>query len=158
MNTSTSRQTRAVRDVTLAVRSTLDAVSALSVTLSSYIAQRLDSDTKSAIELGITEALVNVVKHGYPAGDVGLVELQYVEYPDRVMLRVKDHGIPIPSSKLQRTGDVVFHFDPLDMENVPESGMGIAIIKASFDDIDYVTGELGNTLTLIKNCAPRSDG
>ena len=47
-----------------------------------------------------------------------------------------------------------FDFDPDDLINLPEGGMGLSIICAAMDEVAYETGAGGNQLFLTKRRTP----
>jgi serine/threonine-protein kinase RsbW len=76
------------------------------------------------LKLALTEAASNSVRHAYGDG-LGVVEIVYELYPDRLVIEVTDEG----------TG-----FEPgtahLDPNSLSEGGLGIAIIRAIADDVE----------------------
>jgi anti-sigma regulatory factor (Ser/Thr protein kinase) len=64
---------------------------------------------------------------------------------------VTDAGRPIPGDRLATAGrDTTFGFDPTDVGGLPERGMGLGIIKATFDHVGYRSKDGINRLRLGK--------
>jgi anti-sigma regulatory factor (Ser/Thr protein kinase) len=102
------------------------------------------------VDLGLTEALTNVIRHGYGAARSARVKLTCLEAAGQWQLTLNDCGNPIPQSLLVPTCGSVFDFDPDDLHNIPERGMGLALIRSCFDSIDYQVRADGNHLLLTK--------
>jgi serine/threonine-protein kinase RsbW len=87
----------------------------------------------------VGEAFNNIVLHSYAGRDDGIVEMDIKTMPARISIEFRDWGdsfdpdsVPLP-----------------DLENLPESGLGIFIIKTLMD-ISYAPGH-PNVLTLSKS-------
>ena len=87
----------------------------------------------------IGEAFNNVVLHAYADGAAGDIIIEIRTLDDRMEFEVQDFGAgfnpddaPIP-----------------DLENLPESGMGLFIIRAFVDDLSYRPGS-PNALMMMK--------
>jgi serine/threonine-protein kinase RsbW len=87
----------------------------------------------------VGEAFNNIVLHSYAGREDGIVEMDIKTQPDHISIEFRDWGdsfdpdaVPLP-----------------DLENLPESGLGIFIIKTLMD-ISYAPGK-PNVLTLSKS-------
>jgi anti-sigma regulatory factor (Ser/Thr protein kinase) len=103
------------------------------------------------LEICLTEALHNVIRHGYAGREGGAVEVDFLAYPDRLVIEIADEGAPIPPAA--RAG--LRNRAPLperdeDVASLPEGGFGIPILRAVLDEIDYRTGGGRNVLTMTK--------
>ncbi len=92
----------------------------------------------------VGEAFNNIVLHGYAGRSDGVIEMAIDTEPDRITVEFRDYGDS---------------FDPdavaiPDLDLLPESGLGIFIIR-SFMSIRYRAGR-PNILTLSKTLAPES--
>jgi serine/threonine-protein kinase RsbW len=93
------------------------------------------------------EAFNNVVLHAYRNGD-GDLEIEVEDKQDRLIIRLIDYGqsfdleaVPLP-----------------DLDQLPESGLGIYIMRACMDDVSYEKGQGGqggrpNILSMTKYLA-----
>lgn len=95
----------------------------------------VDHDVVSAFG----EAFNNVVIHGYKDRPVGPVEIEVELSASEIVVRVRDFGwsydfMAVPEPKL---------------DELPESGMGVFIIRSCMDDVSYVPG-VPNVLCMTK--------
>lgn len=93
-----------------------------------------------------SEALNNVILHGY-GPTIGELEIEIEPRHDRLTIRLMDYG---------KT------FDPRsaplpDLDSLPESGMGIFIMRSFMDDISYAGGA-PNMLSMTKLSHPNKRG
>jgi len=87
----------------------------------------------------VGEAYNNIVLHGYAGREPGTVHMQIENCCEWMRVMIKDTGVSFdPSQAL-----------PPDLESLPESGMGIFIMRSFVDEITYVAGS-PNILTLFK--------
>ena len=82
-------------------------------------------ETVADLKLALTEACTNSVRHAYAADGGGTVDVVYELRPDQVVIEVRDEGRG-------------FHPDDLagEPEDLSESGLGIAIIRALADELE----------------------
>jgi serine/threonine-protein kinase RsbW len=87
--------------------------------------RELSDELLADLKLALTEAASNSVRHAYGEKDVGVVEISYELFPDRLVIEVTDEGEG---------------FDPAQAEGRPdalsEGGLGIAIIRAIADAVE----------------------
>jgi serine/threonine-protein kinase RsbW len=87
--------------------------------------RELSDELLADLKLALTEAASNSVRHAYGEKDVGVVEISYELFPDRLVIEVTDEGEG---------------FDPAQAEGHPdalsEGGLGIAIIRAIADAVE----------------------
>ena len=138
------------RKIRFNVPARLEEVRAVAETLRAFMSEEVPAEARDAIELGIVEALTNVVRHGYAGMQSGAIELQFEQSADAAILELIDTGIPIPAENLQRDSAAAFDFDPDDVAALPEHGMGLSLIRLSFDAVQYQSAEGVNRLTMAK--------
>jgi serine/threonine-protein kinase RsbW len=140
--------------IQLAVDSDLSHVALVARAVRAICADFLDAEAADAVELSLVEAINNVIKHGYegkPGKDVGvLVSLQ----KDRVTIEVVDRALPIEAAVFERSSDP-FAFDETNLDDVPEGGMGLALIRMSMDEVEYMSRDGENRLRMTKLIPPR---
>ncbi len=114
-----------------------------------------DQDFEDQVVTAFGEAFTNVVLHGAGADPVD-VEMEIETFPDRIEVRLIDHGKPFELSALPAP----------DLDELPESGLGVHIMKSWMDDVSYQKGDPGpsrapNVLTMKKRLGDfsrRDDG
>lgn len=136
------------------IPATLDEVSRVCAELNVLAIDCGGVDWAAEIDLGLTEVLTNVVRHGYGETGQGRIVLACTAQDAQWHLCVRDQGSPIPVDLLAQADGSVFDFDPDDLDNIPEGGMGLALIRGCFDQLDYVADDLGNRLRLVKRLPP----
>lgn len=87
--------------------------------------RELSDELLADLKLALTEAASNSVRHAYGDKDVGVVDISYQLFPDRLVIEVTDEGEG---------------FDPAEAEGnaaeLSEGGLGIAIIRAIADEVE----------------------
>lgn len=106
----------------------------------------IDDETLADLKLVVTEACGNVVRHAYAGDGDGRVRLTIVAADGLVTISVADDGVGLPA----RPADGDRHADDL-----PENGMGLAIIAAIADELEIAPSgaDGGTTLTVRKRIA-----
>jgi serine/threonine-protein kinase RsbW len=88
--------------------------------------RQLSDELLADLKLALTEAASNSVRHAYGDKDAGVVEISYQLFSDRLVIEVTDEGEG---------------FDPAETEGsaaeLSEGGLGIAIIRAIADDVEF---------------------
>jgi serine/threonine-protein kinase RsbW len=142
--------------ISLMIDSDLDKVAHIASAVRGVCASLLSTDDADAIELSVVEAINNVIKHGYhgqPGKDVQvLVSLQ----PDRVVIEVLDRASPMQSDLLDQATEDRFAFDETNLDEVPEGGMGLALIRMNMDEVEYSSAGGENRLRMVKKVGPRA--
>jgi serine/threonine-protein kinase RsbW len=133
------------------IQASLAEVSRVAQALRLFIPDQMSDEDKMAVELGCVEALTNIVTHGYHNEESKTVEVNYDHTSTGIVIELRDHGQAIPEQNLAQAGSQVFEFDPDDIASLPESGMGLALIKASFDVVRYERSADVNILRLEKH-------
>ena len=100
--------------------------------------QRLGEHDRFAVAIALAEVLTNIVEHGYEGRGGPAIELAWATSGSGFVVEVRDQGRPIPRDRLDQAGaDTTFGFDPTDLGGLPEGGMGLGIIKTTFDHVAY---------------------
>jgi serine/threonine-protein kinase RsbW len=105
-----------------------------------------DDDFDDKVVSAVGEAFNNVAIHGYRGRRPGNVELELAQLPDSIRVRLFDTGIGF---------DLEAELDK-PPASLPESRMGLFIIRSCMDTIAYKRGrppEEPNVLTLTKRYA-----
>jgi serine/threonine-protein kinase RsbW len=113
------------------------------------------SDVEShRIALCVVEAVNNAILHAYGNEAGHEVEVLFWQYPDHLTLQICDTGMAMDPKHLKPQAASPFDFDPCRLSSIPEGGLGLAIIKATMDDVTYTTCEGKNILTLTRFFGP----
>lgn len=135
----------------LTIESRMDAVPLLGKLVNSACAaagaSRVDC---SQVEVCIVEAVNNCIKHAYGDQPGNQVEVD-ISFPEGgIKFEIIDHGKAGDPAQILLDRRDRLELDPADLDEIPESGRGIAIIQAVMDEIDYCTNQGVNRLTLTK--------
>jgi serine/threonine-protein kinase RsbW len=88
--------------------------------------RELSDELLADLKLALTEAASNSVRHAYGDKDAGVVDISYQLFSDRLVIEVRDEGVG---------------FDPSEAEGnaaeLSEGGLGIAIIRAIADEVEF---------------------
>jgi serine/threonine-protein kinase RsbW len=101
-----------------------------------------DGDARDELTTAVVEAFNNIVLHAYRDMPGGRIDMHVRAQPGSVEIHFFDHGRG-------------FDFDSVpmpDLGELPESGMGIYIMRSFMDDVTYTCGDGGmpNVLVLSK--------
>jgi serine/threonine-protein kinase RsbW len=107
----------------------------------------IPGDTASSFEVqvlsAVGEAFNNVAIHAYRGGSAGSVEIELEPNPDGLRLRLLDWGEGYDPTKRSAP----------DLDELPESNMGLYIMRSCMDEVTYRRGDppgAPNVLTLFK--------
>ena len=87
--------------------------------------RELSDELLADLKLALTEAASNSVRHAYGDKDVGVVDISYQLFPDRLVIEVTDEGEGFDLAEAEGSGD-----------ELSEGGLGIAIIRAIADEVE----------------------
>ena len=90
--------------------------------------RELSDEVLADLKLALTEAASNSVRHAYGDADVGVVEISYELFPDRLVIEVIDEGEGFDPAATEENAD-----------ELSEGGLGIAIIRAIADEVEIGT-------------------
>ncbi|MDX6731083.1 MAG: serine/threonine-protein kinase RsbW [Baekduia sp.] len=111
-----------------------------------WVAERVRSagygdDPVGEIELALTEALANVIEHGYGGDGSGEIAVTVVAGGDSLAVRVRDWG----------HGADEVGFERRDLDDPGEGGYGVYMMEQLMDDVTREAQPDGGTLlTMIK--------
>lgn len=97
-----------------------------------------------ALQLIISEALTNVVKHAYAGREDGWMGLFLDVEPTRVRITISDAGRAFAPADIPAP----------DFDNPQGHGLGFFIIRENTDSLEYVSTPQGNELLLVKHLGP----
>lgn len=132
VNFSIPSNAEAVRWACLAMRGILEGV-------------RLASDDKYYVELAVSEAATNSLKHAYggePGHEIGF---RITVETGRLVIEISDTGIALDPARIE-SADL-----PSDGESQPDhGGRGLFLIRQAMDEVRLGRVEDRNVLTMIK--------
>jgi serine/threonine-protein kinase RsbW len=138
----------AVTRVTFRVRATL-AHRSLAIDLVSTLVEHVstaDRSFRNAITTAFGEAFNNVVIHGYKNRSDGMLDVEAELGSDYMTLELMDEGVSVDLSNV----------DTPNLDELPEGGLGIFMIRALVDEVVYNSGT-PNVLSLTKRTTPDRD-
>lgn len=111
------------------------------------------SATAYQIELATVEVCNNIVEHAYRSHE-GLIEIDLTLQETLLELKFSDAGLAMERDLLTKPA---LEFNPDDLENVPEGGMGLYLIDTIMDSSSYSRIENTNVLVLTKQLNVRQE-
>lgn len=94
------------------------------------------------LELAVTEAFTNIVRHAYGGDAGGLVGVEVDAGPGEVVIRLLDRGPPLDPARLHELAE--------DTPEPADGGYGLFLIHTLTDEVDYARDGDENVLTLRK--------
>ena len=107
--------------------------------------QGIEQHISNAVEICLTEALNNVIKHSYKSENTNPIDLIVKKDSNYFEIIIIDKGLPRENLVVPK-----LDFDPQDINNLPESGMGLYIIEQLMDEMKYYTKDGQNYFSLKK--------
>jgi serine/threonine-protein kinase RsbW len=92
------------------------------------------------LQLAVSEALTNVMKHAYPPESPGSVTLGLKRERDAAVITITDGGIPFDPSAVP----------PPDLDDPQGHGLGMYFLRELMDSVEYGRTGNVNTLTITK--------
>jgi serine/threonine-protein kinase RsbW len=109
------------------------------------LANNVAEKTSSESEICLLEALNNTIKHGYEGQSGNKIIVEVAVDINQIEFRLIDYGRSRENIKKPK-----LEFDPDDIQNLPESGMGLYIIDTLMDETFYSSYGKENIFTMIK--------
>jgi serine/threonine-protein kinase RsbW len=97
------------------------------------------------LQLGVVEAINNVILHAYKNLPGEKVDLQVHTQSGKVVFELRDWGLNYPGP-----GESVPHYDAEQMPDLPENGMGVYLIHCVMDEVSYQREPENNLLVMTK--------
>ncbi len=139
--------------VDLTIDSCFEDVNLVGLCIRTLASKAFDKDQCDKIEICAVEVVTNCIKHSYKGRKGHKVYITYQAYDDRVVIDIADSGIAI-NEKLLENDLSNFDIDKSDIDNLPEGGMGLKIIKTWMDEVHYKTVDGFNHCVLVKYIDP----
>jgi serine/threonine-protein kinase RsbW len=98
------------------------------------------ADFDNQVVSAFGEAFNNAAIHSYQGRPVGTIEVDIELADDRITLRISDHGVSFDPTAVKEP----------DLDSLPESGLGLFIIRSFMDTVRYHPGA-PNVLSMTKH-------
>lgn len=125
-------RTEAVRWACLAVRGILEGI-------------ELADDDKYYVELAVSEAATNVVRHAYGDSPDRVIDLAVSVEEDRLVVEISDTGVPLDPARMEAAD-----LPPWDVSREDQGGRGLFLIRQAMDEVKVERRDGRNVLTLTK--------
>ena len=102
--------------------------------------QGADKSFSSDVELCVSEACTNAIKHGMIEESGAKISLKFSIHPNRLVIRVLDRG----------KGFSLDGIEAPELEKLPERGYGLFIIRSKMDHIKYDQRQDENILEMTR--------
>lgn len=120
-----------------------DLLAALEWVHSCLVDTSLSPKERKGVELALEEAIVNVLRH---SGSAEKLELRFKNLEKSCVFELKDQGTPFNPLTFSAKEAVAE-----SLEEQEEGGLGILLIRAYIDEMEYRREEPWNVLVLKKN-------
>ncbi|MEW6654709.1 MAG: ATP-binding protein [Bacteroidota bacterium] len=94
--------------------------------------EKVEHHICNGVEICLTEALNNVIKHSYKGEQNCKIDVNVAVDSKLMEIQIVDEGESRKNLQIKE-----LDFDPEDIDALPESGMGLYIIKQLMDELDY---------------------
>lgn len=94
--------------------------------------EKVEQHLCNGLEICLTEALNNVIKHSYKGEQNHKIDVNVAVDSEMMEIQIVDEGESRKNLEIKE-----LNFDPEDIDALPESGMGLYIIKQLMDELDY---------------------
>lgn len=122
----------------LAVRTVAEAARLVSCSSHRDPNNPLDLDVRDPFDTAVVSAFAeiynNIAIHAYKRTAGGSIDIALTPLPCELVIEIKDTGSPFDIDQVAPLPTV------LDVDNLPEGGMGIHIAKTMLDDVIYEPG------------------
>ena len=109
------------------------------------VENRICKSTADSFEICLIEALNNIIKHAYKQDFTKEIKIIIKIEEEIVSVSLIDNGLP-----RKNTEKAKLEYDPDDIENLPEGGMGLYIIENLMDHTKYESTPEFNKYTISK--------
>lgn len=116
----------------------------------------MSAENVNKIELCVIEAVNNCIIHAYRQQSGHDVEIIVTFYPEKVEIKVCDTGDPMSPLCLEQSDPPPAISGPSNIEDIPENGRGLFLIKTVMDSVRYERKNNKNCLIMTKGIGPVS--
>ncbi len=101
------------------------------------------------VELVLSEALVNIMKHGFSGQKPRDTQVLFVVFEHYLGIIIRDQGLAIPASLFENARPDMSFVDELSLKELPESGMGLTFLTMSSSCLRYTSQTHLNELVML---------
>ncbi|KAF0152444.1 MAG: anti-sigma regulatory factor serine/threonine protein kinase [Ignavibacteria bacterium] len=110
-----------------------DQVAGINISIRHFLEdENVEQHICNGVEICLTEALNNVIKHSYKGEQSCKIDVNVAVDSKLMEIQIVDEGESRKNLEIKE-----LDFDPNDIDSLPESGMGLYIIKQLMDELDY---------------------
>ncbi len=136
---------------TYSIQSDFEEVSLLGQTIHKMVLEAGMGEFDSAmVELGVVEALNNVIEHAYQLQPNHKIKIIFEASTNYVVIHIVDTGIAMQKSVFSVKGNQKEVNEHIALEDIPEGGWGLELIKSIMDEVSYKSEGAINQLKLLK--------
>ncbi len=97
-------------------------------------------------EIALAEVITNIIKHGYNYNEEGDILVELYKSDIAFEFHLIDHADSYSINKISP-----LDFDELELDTLPENGMGLYLVSECMNDLKYIREEDQNRLILVKH-------
>jgi serine/threonine-protein kinase RsbW len=101
----------------------------------------LSERDRTLMVLGVDEACTNIIRYAYELRDDQPITLALEALRGCVRMRLRDYGVQAAVDQIKGRAD----------DQLKPGGLGLHLIRAAFDKVDYILKPCGTELVLTKN-------
>lgn len=136
--------------IKLVVESEFESAAMVRAALRGLCGSDLSARIIAAIELAVSEAINNCVKHAYAFRKGQEITIEYSMQAGCLELAVSDRGRAMDVERLRQANREMLHVDPSHPNGLRSSGRGLALIKECMDSVEYHSSGGCNRLVMVK--------
>lgn len=140
------------RKITLSIGSDLQQVELLGKAIQGLCKElSFEHASINQVELAVIESVNNCIEHAYSYKKGFSVDLELDVNCSQLIIAIRDHGIPMTPEVVRELIDPEVHMQKpgTDLQQLPESGWGMQLVKTTCDAISYDRRYSCNTIELI---------
>lgn len=104
-----------------------------------------EEDVIGRLELALTEAVTNVIRHVYDGAHDQRIDLAFHRCDDGLRIELVDYGTFVDPARIASR----------PLEDVRPGGLGVHLIKSTMDEVEYVQNDHGGTTLILAKSSRR---
>jgi serine/threonine-protein kinase RsbW len=97
------------------------------------------------VQLAVDEACANIIEHAYGGEGHGDIECTCETGKNEITITLRDWGAKFDPDKVPE-----YDYKNMKLEDLPDGGAGVMMMKRIMDEVNYTFSPKGNTLVLVK--------